>query len=180
MSIITVAPLTQAQAGEPSLIGDYTEGGVKYLPTRRREAYTSVNREASVSQGTSIANGVKVNQRTARKPIRFRKLKVMESSAETSNQVNRIRKPRTEEAKRRQREANRGPFSCSHCVRPPFQHRSGFRRHVILTHHLNYSWTGVVTPFDNDAHKIRVQRYIEVDDTAPIARNVLRYRASRS
>ena len=160
MSIITVAPLTQSQAGEPSLIGDYTEGGVKYLPTRRREAYTSVNREASVSQCTSIANGVKVNQRTAGKPIRFRKLKVMESITETSNQVNRIRKPRTEEAKRRRREANRGPFSCSHCVRPPFQHRSGLRRHVILTHHLNCSWTGVVTPFDNDAHKIRVQTAI--------------------
>jgi hypothetical protein len=106
-------------------------------------------------QSASIANVVKTNRRTVQKLLRFRSVKIMEPAKEC-HQVKRVRMPRTEEAKQRRREMNRGPFPCPYCDRPPFPHRSGFRRHVIIVHHMNCSWNGIVRPFESEEHKVRV------------------------
>jgi hypothetical protein len=76
--------------------------------------------------------------------------------AEEYYRAKRILMPRTEDAKQRRREINRGSFPCSYCDRPPFQHRLSFRRHVIIVHHMNCLWNGIVRPFETEEHKVRV------------------------
>jgi hypothetical protein len=123
----------------------------------RRDA-GSLHTDGEKENSATIADPVKLNRRDIRKPARFRRLAVNDMDYESVQPVGgaskRVRRPRTKAEKLRRREVNSGPFSRPYCTRPPFQHRSGFRRHTVLTHHMHWSWSGAIRPFADVAKGI--------------------------
>lgn len=150
---------TRVGDGAPSRVSGWSAASVNhpFITGHRKDA--SVISEGDNGHSTSAMNVVKANRRTVHKPLRIRHIRFMEP-VEEHQQAKRRRMPRTEDAKQRRREINRGPFPCPYCDKPPFQHRSGFRRHVIMVHHMNCSWNGIVRPFETEEHKVRVQAVI--------------------
>jgi hypothetical protein len=124
----------------------------------RRNAGSILHTDSEKKNSATIADTVKLNRRDIRKPARFRRLAVNDMDYESVQPVGgaskRVRRPRTEAEKLRCREINRGPSSCPYCTRPPFQHRPGFRRHIVLTHHMYCSWSGAIQPFADEAKEI--------------------------
>jgi hypothetical protein len=133
--------------------------GIGNINCRRNAG--SLHTDGEKENSATVADTVKLNRRDIQKPARFRRLAVSDMDYESVQPVGgaskRVRRPRTEAEKLRRREINRGPFSCPYCTRPPFQHRSGFRRHIILTHHMHCSWSGAIRPFADEAKGIMSQ-----------------------
>jgi hypothetical protein len=132
--------------------------GIGNINCRRNAG--SLHADGEKENSATIANTVKLNRRDIRKPARFRRLAVSDMDYGSVQPVGgaskRVRRPRTEAEKLRRREINHGPFSCPYCTRPPFQHRSGFRRHIILTHRMHCSWSGAIRPFADEVEETRV------------------------
>jgi hypothetical protein len=130
--------------------------GIGNINCRRNAG--SLHTDSENKNSATIVNTVKLNHRDTGKPTRFRRVAVNNMDYESVQPVGgaskRVHRPRTEAEKQRRREINRGPFSCPYSTRPPFQHRSGFGRHVILTHHMHCSWSRVIRPFVDEVNGI--------------------------
>lgn len=97
-------------------------------------------------------------------PIRFRKVITSKefnmAQAEKDTIRSGKRTHRSEEQKKRRREFEKGPWSCSYCGCTPYTSIAGFRDHMILVHRKNCSWTGVVTDFNDEATAVCVGEHI--------------------